>query len=73
MGAWNGCISPMISLSRGEVRTVRVGLRRFIQENSGGYRLIMAASVASLISIFIVFLCLQKYFIEGIATSGLKG
>ena len=35
--------------------------------------LIMAASVVSLIPVSAVFLALQRYFIEGIATSGLKG
>ena len=73
VGTWNDYMGPMIYLSHDEVKTVQVGLRRFIQENSSDYHLIMAASVVSLIPVSIVFLCLQKYFIEGIATSGLKG
>ncbi len=73
VGTWNDYMGPMIYLSHEEVKTVQVGLRRFIQENSSDYHLIMAASVVSLIPVSIVFLCLQKYFIEGIATSGLKG
>lgn len=73
IGTWNDYMGPMIYLSREEVKTVQVGLRRFIQENSSDYHLIMAASMVSLIPVSIVFLCLQKYFIEGIATSGLKG
>ena len=59
--------------TRAANKTIQVGLRRFIQENSSNYHLIMAASVVSLIPVSIVFLALQKYFIEGIATSGLKG
>ena len=50
-----------------------MGLRRFIQENSSDYHLIMAVSVCSLLPVSIVFLSLQKYFIQGIATTGLKG
>ncbi|MGN0972297.1 MAG: carbohydrate ABC transporter permease [Aristaeellaceae bacterium] len=73
VGTWNDYMGPMIYLSHDSVKTVQVGLRRFIQENSSDYHLIMAASVVSLIPVSIVFLCLQKYFIEGIATSGLKG
>ena len=73
VGTWNDYMGPMIYLSHDAVKTVQVGLRRFIQENSSDYHLIMAASVVSLIPVSIVFLCLQKYFIEGIATSGLKG
>ena len=73
IGTWNDYMGPMIYLSREEVKTVQVGLRRFIQENSSDYHLIMAASMVSLIPVSIVFLCLQKYFIEGIATTGMKG
>ena len=73
VGTWNDYMGPMIYLTRDVNKTVQVGLRRFIQENSSDYHLIMAASVCSLLPVSIVFLCLQKYFIEGIATSGLKG
>ena len=54
-------------------RRLQVGLRRFIQAYSADYHLIMAASLCSLIPVSVVFLSLQKYFIEGIATTGLKG
>ncbi len=73
VGTWNDYMGPMIYLTRDVNKTIQVGLRRFIQENSSDYHLIMAASVCSLLPVSIVFLCLQKYFIEGIATSGLKG
>lgn len=73
VGTWNDYMGPMIYLTRDSVKTVQVGLRRFIQENTSQYHLIMAASMVSLIPVSIVFLALQKYFIEGIATSGLKG
>ena len=73
MGTWNDYMGPMIYLTRDFNKTIQVGLRRFIQENSSDYHLIMAASLVSLLPVSVVFLCLQKYFIEGIATSGLKG
>ena len=73
VGTWNDYLGPMIYLTRDVNKTVQVGLRRFIQENSSDYHLIMAASLCSLLPVSIVFLALQKYFIEGIATSGLKG
>ena len=73
VNTWNDYMGPMIYLTRDENKTIQVGLRRFIQENSSDYHLIMAASLVSLIPVSAVFLCLQKYFIEGIATSGLKG
>lgn len=73
VGTWNDYMSPMIYLTRDENKTIQVGLRRFIQEYTSDYHLIMAASLVSLLPVSVVFLCLQKYFIEGIATSGLKG
>ena len=73
VNTWNDYMGPMIYLTRDINKTVQVGLRRFIQENSSDYHLIMAASLCSLLPVSIVFLTLQRYFIEGIATSGLKG
>ena len=73
VNTWNDYMGPLIYLSSDKNKTIQVGLRRFIQENTTEYHLIMAASVVSLVPVTIVFLCLQKYFIEGIATSGLKG
>ena len=73
IGTWNDYMGPMIYLTSENVKTVQVGLRRFIQENSSDYHLIMAASMVSLIPVSVLFLTLQRYFIEGIATSGLKG
>ncbi len=73
VGTWNDYMGPMIYLTTETNKTVQVGLRRFIQEYSSDYHLIMAASLCSLLPVSIVFLALQKYFIEGIATSGLKG
>ena len=73
VNTWNDYMGPMIYLTRDFNKTIQVGLRRFIQENSSDYHLIMAASLCSLLPVSVVFLCLQKYFIEGIATSGLKG
>ena len=49
------------------------GLRMFISQYSAEYGLIMAASVIALIPVLIVFLSLQKYFVQGVASSGLKG
>ncbi len=73
VGTWNDYMGPMIYLTRDSNKTIQVGLRRFVQENSSDYHLIMAASLCSLVPVSIMFFALQKYFIEGIATSGLKG
>jgi len=73
INTWNDYMGPMIYLTTDANKTIQVGLRRFIQENSAQYHLIMAASLCSLVPVAVVFLFLQRYFIEGIATTGLKG
>jgi len=45
----------------------------FISQYSAEYGLIMAASVVALIPVLVVFLALQRFFVEGIASTGLKG
>ena len=73
VNTWNDYMGPMIYLTTDTNKTIQVGLRRFIQAYSADYNLIMAASLCSLIPVAVVFLFLQRYFIEGIATTGMKG
>lgn len=73
VNTWNDYMGPMIYLTSDLNKTIQVGLRRFIQAFSADYNLIMAASLCSLLPVTVVFLFLQRYFIEGIATTGMKG
>ncbi|MFA6891140.1 MAG: carbohydrate ABC transporter permease [Sphaerochaetaceae bacterium] len=73
VNTWNDFLGPYIYLTREELKTIQIGLRMFITQYSQEYGLIMAASVVTLIPVLIVFLSLQQYFVQGIATSGLKG
>ena len=70
---WNDFLGPMIYLTKTELKTVQIGLRMFISQYSAEYGLIMTASVVALIPVLIVFLSLQRFFVEGIASTGLKG
>lgn len=70
---WNDFLGPLIYLTQTKKKTLQIGLRMFITQYSSEYGLIMAASVVALIPVLIVFLSLQKYFVQGIATTGLKG
>ena len=73
VATWNDYLGPTIYLKTEAKKTIQIGLQRFIGQYSSEYGLIMAGSVISLIPVLIVFLALQKYFVEGIATSGVKG
>ena len=70
---WNDFLGPLIYLTKTEVKTIQIGIRMFISQYTQEYGLIMAASVVSLIPVLILFLALQRFFVEGIASTGLKG
>ena len=73
VNTWNDYLGPLIYLKTETKKTIQLGLKMFIGQYSSEYGLIMAGSVVSLIPVIIVFLCLQKYFVEGVAATGLKG
>lgn len=70
---WNDFMGPLIYLSSTEKKTLQIMLRMFNTQYSSNYALIMAAATVALIPVFILFVFLQRYFVEGVATSGLKG
>jgi multiple sugar transport system permease protein len=73
VNTWNDFLGPMIYLTRTELKTIQIGLRMFIAQYSSEYGLIMAASVVTLIPVLFIFLSLQRYFVQGVASTGLKG
>ncbi|SFG50981.1 carbohydrate ABC transporter permease [Oribacterium sp. WCC10] len=73
VNTWNDFLGPLIYLTSENKKTLQIGLKMFISQYSAEYGLIMAASCISLIPVLIVFLSLQKYFVAGIASSGVKG
>lgn len=70
---WNDFMGPLIYLKTKELKTIQLGIRMFISQYGADYAWIMAASVCSLIPVVIVFLSCQKFFVEGVASSGIKG
>lgn len=70
---WNDFMGPMIYFNSTKVKTIQLGIRMFISQYSAEYNLIMAASICSLIPVFLLYISFQRFFIQGIATSGLKG
>lgn len=70
---WNDFLRPLIYLTSMEKMTVAVGLRLFQGYHSTEIHLMMAASTLALIPIIVTFFFAQKYFIQGIALTGIKG
>jgi multiple sugar transport system permease protein len=73
VNTWNDYLGPLIYLRDRDIWTIQLGLRRFISDYNSEYALIMAGSVLSVLPIAIIFFFGQRYFVEGIATTGLKG
>ncbi len=74
MGTWNDFMGPLLYLNDQKKFTLALGLQ-FFQSQSGGteWHLLMAASTLMLLPILVLFFFTQKQFIQGIATTGIKG
>ena len=74
---WNDFISPLIFLNRETWRTLALALRTFLVEGTTGaippWNQLMASGVIMLVPILVLFFAAQRYFIRGIALSGLTG
>ena len=70
---WNDYLGPLIYLRSPSLFTVQLGLRTFISLYNAQYALIMTGSVLSVLPVAVIFLIGQRYFVAGIATTGLKG
>lgn len=72
MNNWNDLIYPMMLTSSVEKRTLSAGLATLVGSNSIKYGPTLAATVISIAPLLILFLFCQRFFMEGIATSGMK-
>jgi multiple sugar transport system permease protein len=72
LGSWNSLFWPLIVVTRPEMRTLMVGLQAFNQDAGSDYHLLMAASTFAVLPVVIMFFFLQRFFIQGIARTGLK-
>ena len=74
IGSWRNFLWPLIIIRSRELRTVPIGLAA-IQQEQGHTDIpqLMAGSVLAIVPVILVFLALQRYYIEGVAMSGIKG
>lgn len=71
--SWNDFINPLIYLNDPRLWTLTLGLRAFQQEFTVDWHLLMAASTVVMLPLLIVFAVAQKYFIQGIVFTGIRG
>lgn len=70
---WNSFLWPMIVLNDPTKATVQMGLQAFSYNFQTDFGPMMAGALVAILPILILFLLLQRYFVQGIAFSGIKG
>ena len=73
INSWNSYLWPLISTNSSEMRTLPVGLAYFSTEAGTDYNTLMAFSLMIITPTILVYLFTQKYIIQGVSKTGLKG
>lgn len=73
LGSWNQFLWPLILIRSQEMATVQLAMRRFQGEYTTEWNLLMAAAVLAIVPVAIVYICFQRFIVEGISMSGIKG
>lgn len=70
---WDSFLWPLIAANKPEMRVVQVGIQSFTSEHGVAWHLIMAASVVAILPTLILFFTLQRFIVQSVKLSGLKG
>lgn len=73
MNAWNNYLWPLLVVRSAEKYTLTLGLNTLINPYGDNYSLLIVGAFFSIVPIFILFICFQKYFIEGMTAGAVKG
>ena len=73
MGAWNNVLWPMLVYRNASKFTLPIGLNTLLTPYGNNYDVLIAGSMFGILPVFIVFLCFQRYFIEGMTAGAVKG
>ena len=71
--SWNDFLWPLVIVTKPEMKTLTLALAALLGSYSTNYGLVMAGSTLAFLPPFILYVLLQKEFVEGIALSGIKG
>lgn len=73
LASWNDLLWPLIMTNSEEMRVLTIGISSFQGQYATDYTLLMAGALMATAPMIILFIFFQRYFIEGIALSGIKG
>ncbi len=72
--AWEDLLTPLMYLNAPDLYTISLALRSFADPSAAtDWGAIFAMSSLSLVPVFVIFILFQRYLVEGISTTGLKG
>lgn len=71
--SWNDFIGPLIYLTDNDTYTLSIGIQLIRSRIDPKWEVLMASGVLMVLPVLVIFFLLQKYFIQGIALSGIKG
>ena len=69
---YNNLLWPLVVINTEELKTIPIGLLTFIGREAEDPQLVMAGATICVIPTILIFIVLQKYFVQGITMSGLK-
>lgn len=73
MNSWNNLLWPFMVLGSGKKFTLPIGLKTLLTPYGNNYDLLIVGSFFAIFPIFILFLCFQSYFIDGMTAGAVKG
>ena len=73
MNSWNNFLWPLLVLRDSSKFTLSIGLNTLLTPYGNNYDLLIVGSFFSIIPIFVLYLCFQKYFMEGMTAGAVKG
>ena len=73
MNNWNALLRPVLYIDKESLFTLTIGLTNFQSQYESQWNLLLAGSVVSILPLIVLYIFLQKYFVEGIAGTGIKG
>lgn len=73
LGSWNSLLWPLIATSSQSIRPIQLGLTVFVNADANDPQLLMAASAFTIAPIVVLYFFMQRQFVEGFASSGIKG
>lgn len=73
MGAWNSMLWPLLVFRSADKFTLTIGLNTLLTPYGNNYDMLIAGSMLAILPILLIFLCFQKYIIDGMTAGAVKG